>query len=81
MQYPNKTYVGKYDRHVPVLGHLTKTVVIVARNEETAREHLIDKLGSAPEELIWLMDCQYKTIYDQTGNKIVLPQAKILYNA
>lgn len=80
MQYPNKTYVAKYDRHVPVLGHLTKTVVIAARDKETAREHLIDKLGSAPEELIWLMDCQYKTIYNQTGNKSLPVQAKILYN-
>lgn len=76
----NKTYVAEYLRDTGNLGTFKRTVVLTAANEPTARHYLKETLGSEPDELIWLMDCNYKTIYDLTGHKELPLQAKILYS-
>lgn len=79
--YPNKTFVFEktYDHF---FGTTTQVVVIAASDKETAAEHIKEKLGFdiLPHELVWLMDANYKTIYDQTGRKPLEKQAQILYN-
>jgi len=83
MNYPNKTFVldtiketgfGTKRRHI---------VLVAAVNKETAAQHLKDKLGfeGVPNDLTWLMSTNHVTLYDQTGNKELNVQAKILYNA
>jgi len=44
--------------------------------------YINDKLGGNvhPNELTWLMNTDHTTMYDQTGNKELNVQAKILYN-
>ena len=76
----NKTYVAEYLRDTGNLGTFKRTVIIAAANEPTARHYLKETLGSEPDELTWLMDCNYKTCYDQTGRKELELQAKILYS-
>ena len=82
MNYPNKTFVldtiketgfGTKRRHV---------VMVAAANKETAAEYLREKLGfdGVPNDLTWLMSTNHVTLYDQTGNKELNVQAKILYN-
>ena len=80
MEYPNKTFVAEYDRTVEFLGKIKKTVIIAASDEQVAKEHLYKVIGDYPDNLTWLMDCNYKTIYEQRGEKEIKPQAKILYN-
>ena len=77
---PNKTYVAEYLREVGLLGKFKRTVVVVADSKATARKYLSDTIGSEPDDLEWLMDCNYKVIRDQTGNKELPVQAKILYS-
>lgn len=83
MNYPNKTFVldtiketgfGTKRRHI---------VMVAAVNKETAAEYLKEKLGfdGVPNDLTWLMSTNHVTLYDQTGNKELNVQAKILYNA
>ena len=83
MNYPNKTFVldtiketgfGTKRRHI---------VLVAAKDKETAAEYLKDKLGfdGVPNDLTWLMSTNHVTLYDQTGNKELNVQAKILYNA
>ena len=81
MQYPNKTFVLEYT-HTHSFGTTTHVVIIAAIDKETANQHLNDKLGykGVPNDLMWLMDTNHPTIYDQTGNKPLEVQAKILYN-
>jgi len=82
MNYPNKTFVlytiketgfGTKRRHI---------VLVAAKDKETAAQHLKDKLGfdGVPNDLTWLMNTNHTTMYDQTGNKELNVQAKILYN-
>ena len=79
--YPNKTYVANftYDHQ---FGTTTRFVIVVASDAETACKYLKDTIGykGVPNELIWLMDTNHKTIYDQRGDKPLEVQAKIVYN-
>jgi len=77
---PNKTYVAEYQRDTGRLGIFKRTVVITADNEATAKAYLKETVGSEPDDLTWLMDCNYKVIRDQTGTKELPQQAKILYS-
>ena len=81
IEYPNKTFVldKTYDHF---FGTTTQVVVIAAVDKETAAKYINEKLGFEvyPHELIWLMDANYKTIYDERGSKPLEVQAKILYN-
>lgn len=86
MLYPNKTFI--LDKIVEMqLGKETikrKHIVIVsASDEETAAQYLKDKLGfdGNHRELVWLMNCDHITMYDQTGNKELNVQARIMYNS
>jgi len=76
----NKTYVAEYLRDTGNLGTFKRTVIIAAANEPTARHYLKEMVGGEPDELTWLKDCNYKTIYDQTGRKELELQAKIIYS-
>ena len=78
IQYPNKTFVADFKNHVG-FGITKHVIIIAAKDEETAQNYLEDKYGIRPL-LIWLMDCNHKTMYDQTGTKELKPQAKILYS-
>lgn len=81
MQYPNKTFVADviYDNE---FGKFKRTIIVVGNNKETACQYLKDKVRFTGEanDLTWLMDTNHPTIYDQTGNKPLEVQAKILYN-
>lgn len=81
MQYPNKTFVLEIETQCE-FGTSIHVVIIVAKDKETAAQYLKDKLGfdGVPNDLIWLMDTNHPTIYDQTGNKELNVQAKIMYN-
>ena len=82
IQYPNKTFVLDLIK-TGFKGYLIKHfIVVTAKDKETAAQHLSDTLGFGghPNELVWLMDTNHPTIYDQTGNKPLAIQAKILYN-
>jgi len=77
---PNKTYVDEYLRDAGSIGIFKRTVVVVAVNEPTANAYLEEVVGSKPDDLTWLMDCNHKVILDQTGNQELPVQAKILYS-
>jgi len=77
---PNKTYVVEYLRDTGSLGIFKRTIVITADNETTVRAYLKKTVDSEPDELTWLMDCNYKVIRDQKGSNSLPVQAKILYN-
>ena len=77
---PNKTFVAEYLRDTGELGLFKRTVVVTADSEATAKAYLKETVGSEPDDLTWLMDCNYKVIRDQTGNKELPVQAKILYS-
>lgn len=80
VQHPNKTFVVDYERYNEfVEGRIKNVVIIVADSKETAQNYLYDKLG-IKADLIWLMGCNHPTLYDQTGNKPLNVQAKIMYN-
>lgn len=83
--HPNKTFILDKVVEMPIGDEVIKRkhiVIIAASDEETAAQYLRDKLGfnGVANELIWLMNCDYTTMYDQTGNKELNVQAKILYN-
>ncbi len=82
MLYPNKTYVLDTTELSFMGGRTKRVVVVVAKDAETACQHLKDKLNfdGVPNELIWLMDTNHKTLYEQTGQKPLEVQAKIMYN-
>jgi hypothetical protein len=80
--HPNKTFVLDIDK-MSSFGDLRKHfVIVVADTKETAAMYLKDKLGfdGVPNDLTWLMGCNHPTIYNQTGNKPLEIQAKIMYN-
>ena len=81
INYPNKTFVldKTYDHF---FGTSTQFVVIAASDKETACEHIKEKLGFDlnPNELMWLPDVNYKTIYNQNGSRPAEKQVQILYN-
>jgi len=81
IQRPNKTFVADftYDHQ---FGTTTQVIIVTASDKETACQYLKDKVGykGEPNDLIWLMDTNHPTIYDQTGSKPLEVQAKILYN-
>jgi len=80
VQHPNKTFVANFIREDDFIGRnkIKTTIIVVADSEETAKEHLYDLFRIRPE-LIWLMGCNHPTIYDQTGNKPLERQAKVMY--
>lgn len=83
MYYPNKTFVLETIREAGMSGYQVKHImIIVADTKETAAMYLKEKLGfdGVPNDLIWLMNCDHPTIYDQTGKKPLEVQAKIMYN-
>lgn len=82
IKYPNKTFVADF-HHTSIFGVSNHVVIITASDKETACEYLKDKLSyeGTPNDLIWLMDTNHKTLYDQTGNKKLKVQAKILFNS
>ena len=79
---PNKTFVAEYLREIKLkdMDKFKRTVVITAESEAVAKAYLKDIVGSEPDELTWLMDCNYKVIRDQTGSDCLPVQAKILYS-
>jgi len=81
MKYPNKTFVLEHsqDTHFGTSKHV---VMVVGNTKETACQYLKDKLGfkGEPNDLIWLMDTNHPTLYDQRGLKPLVIQAKIIYN-
>ena len=76
---PNKTYVAEYLRDAGSVGLFKRTIVVTADNEDTAKAHLKEIVGSEPDELTWLMDCNYKVIRDRRSHTLPV-QAKILYS-
>ena len=82
MEYPNKTFVLDITKPTGFGGLRRHIIIVVAKNEIVAAQHLKDKLGfdGSANELIWLMDTNHPTLYDQTGNKQLTVQAKIMYN-
>lgn len=86
MNYPNKTYILETVKEVD-LGHEVikrKHIVLIAASDvETAAQYLKDKLGfdGNYRELVWLMNTNHTTMYDQTGTKPLNVQAKIIYNS
>lgn len=80
INYPNKTFVldKKYDHF---FGTSKQTVIVAATDKETAAKYINEKLGFEvfPNELVWLMDMNYKMVYDTNGKPSDI-QAKILYN-
>lgn len=86
MEYPNKTYILETVKELKLSKETIKRkhiVIIAAKDEETAAQYLRDKLGfeGTHRELVWLMNTNHTTIYDQTGNKELNVQAKIMYNS
>ena len=80
--HPNKTFVLDID-NMSSFGDLRKHfVIVVADTKETAAMYIKDKLNYKcdPNELVWLMDCNHPTIYNQTGTKPLEVQVKIMYN-
>ena len=79
--HPNKTFVLDITKETG-FGKRKHVVIVAAKDKETAAMYLKDKLGfdGVPNDLIWLMDTNHTTLYDQTGNKELNVQAKILYN-
>jgi len=83
LNYPNKTFVlDKIIYHEDFQVTKRHFVIVVAKDQETAYQYLKDKLGfkGVANELVWLMDTNHRTLYDQTGNKELEIQAKIVYN-
>ena len=78
MEYPNKTFIADFV-HENNLGIFRTVIVIAAKNEEVATIHLKELLNIKPQ-LTWLMNSNYPTIYNQTGNVPLPVQAKILWN-
>lgn len=81
IDYPNKTFVLDVTKETGFGTTRKHVVIVVADNNETAAQHLKDKLGydGTPQQLTWLMGCNHPTIYDQQGKRKDV-QAKILYN-
>lgn len=82
INYPNKTFVFEktYDHH---FGTTTQIVIIAASDKETAIEYIKEKLEFSDvtsNDITWLMDVNYKTIYDQNGFKPSEKQVRILYS-
>ena len=77
---PNKTFVAEYLRDAGSIGIFKRTVVVAADSEATANAYLEETVGSKPDDLTWLMDCNYKVIRDQKGSDTLPLQAKILYS-
>ena len=84
MHYPNKTFVLDIVKTTNnmFLGTVKQVVVIVAKDAQTAAQHLKEKINfdGVANDLTWLMDTNHPTLYDQTGSKPLDVQAKILYN-
>lgn len=80
-KYTNKLFVAHF-RTLRIQGFsydIEHYILIVAKDEETAKKHLYDKLSySGP--VTWLMGSMHETIYDQKGVETKV-QAKILYNS
>jgi hypothetical protein len=81
MEYPNKTFLLNHTNESE-FGKKQHIVLVVAENRDVACDYLKEKLGfkGVPNDLVWLMDTNHTTIYDQTGNKPLPIQAKIIYN-
>ena len=81
MLYPNKTFVLDTETDTE-FGKRKHFGILVAKDAETAAQYINEKLGGncSANELTWLMDANYPTIYDQTGKKPLNVQAKIMYN-
>ena len=81
IQYPNRTYILDIIKETG-FGKRKHIVLVAADSPETAAMYLKDKLGfdGVPNDLKWMMNANYPTIYDQRGNVHEI-QAKILYNA
>jgi len=81
MNHPNKTFVLDTETDTE-FGKRKQFVVVVAKDADTAAQHLKDTLGfkGVANDLTWLMDTNHVTLYDQTGNTPLNVQAKIMYN-
>lgn len=86
MEYPNKTYILEKVVELKLHNETVKRkhiVIVAANNVKTAAQYLKDKLGfnGVSNELVWLVNCNHTTMYNQTGNKKLNVQAKIMYNS
>lgn len=79
MEFPNKTYIADFITNGFNDEPIRRVILVAAKNSDTASAYLKDKLGINPV-LIYLMGCNYPTIYDRTGVQVEPIQAKILYN-
>lgn len=81
MEYPNKLYSFEFESISYFGDRYTKIIICVADSEYTARNE-IGKLYSDMKNVnpIWLMNAVYPKIYNQTGNKELDIQFKILLN-
>ena len=82
MKYPNKTFIADF-HYTSDFGVSKHIIVVTASDKETACQHLKDKLNykGGPNDLIWLMDTNHITLYDQTGHKPLPVQARIIFNS
>lgn len=83
MDYPNKTFVFDIERRSGFGDGKMKTVIVLAaKNKEVGAKYLTELKGITivPNQLVWLMDTNHKTMYDQKGEKPLKVQAKVLYS-
>lgn len=81
-KYTNKLFVAHF-RTTRIQGFsydVEHYILIVAKDEDTAKKYLYDKLSySGP--ITWLMGSMHETIWTKDGEKEMIPQAKIIYNS
>jgi hypothetical protein len=78
VQYPNQIFVANFI-HENEFGKVKYTIILAAKNNDTARKHLKTLFG-IEKDLILLVNSGYQTIYDQTGKEPLEVQAKILFH-
>ena len=76
--YPNKVFIANFiTDYMLKLEHF---IIIAASCKEIAEKYLYDKFSIRPE-LTWLMDCNYKLIWDRDGEEIAIKQVQILWSS
>jgi hypothetical protein len=81
VQYPNKIFVADFVNKAE-LGfkdyNIRYIIVIAAKDIDTAVDFLDAQFNIKPA-LTYIVNAGHQTLYDQTGNKPLNVQAKILY--
>lgn len=79
MEYPNSTFIVDHITEIG-LGRVKQTVLVVGDSRDGVIKYLGEKLGLTKSNPVYIPNCKYPTIYDQTGKKPELTQVKILFN-